>query len=185
VNIDLVITQLKTAALFYGNVAGAAAYERAVEDQTWMSLPSAYVVPLDAQADEMANETGYWQNTTERIGVICVLDNSTDRRGQTAVATVDQVQKAIFRAILNWRPDSTADNPGNASVQQDYETRGFIYDGARLLGWDLARLFYQWDFKLNVLITDDDGWQPNQAPLTSITQTYTNDVEVTTAVQST
>lgn len=173
-NIDLPIAQLRAfATLFGGNVAGAAQYEKAVDDQTWLPLPAAYVVPLAIEAGEVPTHGGYTQILTEKISVIAVLDNSVpvqqgDRRGQTAITSIDQVQKSIFSAILNWRPDSTIDNPGNASLQQNYDNRGYVFDGAKLVGWDLARLFFSFDFALPITISDLDGWQPNSLPLTSI-----------------
>jgi hypothetical protein len=172
VNIGLIIAQLKTSApLFAGNVAGAAEYERAVEDQTWLPLPAAYVIPLDTEAGPNDSMNGLFQVCTERIGIIVAMDNSADRRGQAPVATIDRVQAALFRAVLNWRPDSSIDNPGQpaGNPQLDHETRGFRLDHANLVGWDRARLFYQWDFALDVTITDADGWQqPPFAPLTTL-----------------
>ena len=173
-NIDLPIAQLRAVAtLFGGNVAGAAQYEKAVNDQTWMPLPAAYVVPLEIEAGEVDTHGGYVQIVTEKISVIVVLDNSVpvqqgDRRGQTAITTIDQAQASVFSAIMNWRPDSTIDNPGNASLQPDQDNRGYVFDGARLVGWDLARLFFSFDFALPVTITDAQGWQPDGLPLTSI-----------------
>ena len=174
-NITQVIAQLKAAApVFNGKVAGAAEYARGVEDQVWLLAPAAYVVPLDMDVGENTSQVGIYQHVTERIGVVVALDNSTnpaDRRGQTAVATVDQIQAQLFRALLNWRPDSTVDNPGAAQAsnpQVDHEARGFSFDGGAVRGWDLARLFYEFDFALDVVITDDDGWKPACLPLVDI-----------------
>jgi len=174
VQIDLVIAQLKARApIFAGNVAGAAEYENAVKDQTWLKLPAAYVVPLDMDAGENQLQTGLIQVVTERVGVIVVMDNRADRRGQGAAVGTYQTQAAIFRAILNWRPDSSGDNPGaqTGNWQADHESRGFTFAGGFLRGWDLARLFYEFDFALDVTITDDDGWQPEAVPLTDIAMT--------------
>jgi hypothetical protein len=195
VNIDLVIAQLRThpaTSAYAGNIAGAAQYERAVQDQTWMALPSIYVIPLETEAGEVKSQTGYWQTNTERIGVIVVLDNSVptssgDRRGQTVIATVDQVQKSINAAILNWRPDSSSDNPGAPgnpsgadSVYQDQESRGLFFGGASLRGWDLARLFWEIDYGLDVTLSAADCWQPATQPL-AITANVTSNQATLTA----
>jgi hypothetical protein len=178
-NIDLVIAQLRVAApFFYGNVAGAAQYETATKDQAWMTPPAAYVVPIDIEAGEMTERGSYYQTLVERIGVIVVLDNSIpvesgDRRGQTSITTFDQVQQAIFKAILNWHPDNTSDNPGNASLQPNQDIFPYVFDGARVLQSDFSRMFIQWDFALKVLISDADGWQPPSQPLTKIDVTIT------------
>ena len=192
-NIDIVINQLRTANVLNGNVAGAAQYENAVQNQGWLPLPAAYVVPLGTDGGEVTSQTGYYQKITERIGVIVVLDNSVavqsgDRRGQTPVAGLDVVQQALFASILNWRPDSSVDNPGApgnpsglASVQTDYGARGFYFDGADLRGWDLARLFYEFRFAIDNTITAADGWQPQSTSLSITAAIATSNTATITA----
>lgn len=163
-NLDAVITQLKTVAMFGGNVAGAAAFADGIDSQVWLPTPAAYVIPLDEDASENQNLNGLQQIVTERIGIIVNLDNSADRRGQTASDQYDTTRTAIFKAILNWRPDWHPLNP-----ELNREARGFYYQGGRLLDFDRARLFYQWEFALDITITDQDGWQPPAIPLLDIT----------------
>ena len=180
-NIDLVIAQVRRlATVFGGNVSGSAKYEKGVQDQVWLTLPAAYVIPLGTDVERVESMTGYYQIAHEKIGVIVVLDNSADRRGQNAVSGLDVIQKSIFSAILNWRPDSSVDNPtfagdptGLPSAFKDDYTRGFAFDGDGLLSFDLARLFYQFDFVIDRTIGDDLCWQQNSAPLTSIDMTAT------------
>ena len=192
-DLDIVIAQLRAApsslAFFGGRIAGAGAFDKSVDDQAWMALPAAYVVPIGITAGPQTqkNGTGYWQINKETIGVIAILANDADprndRRGQGAATCIAQVQQAIFKAILNWRPDSTVDNPpapnglgGNAgSLQQNDESRGYVFDGLTILDKsDRARLFMQFDFSLEVLVTEFDGWQPLKTPLTSIVGTITS-----------
>jgi hypothetical protein len=175
-NINMVISQLKqSAVLFNNNVGGAAEYEKAVESQVWLPMPAAYVIPLEMHAGPNETMNGLYQICTEKVGIIVALDNSGDRRGQGTVATIDQVQAALFSALLNWRPDSFADNPGQASQNPEagHESKGFRVDGAFLRGWDRARLFYEWDFSVDVTFTDADGWQQQGVPLTDIQTTIT------------
>lgn len=159
-NLDAVITQLKTyAPIFAQSVAGAASYAGDMANQTWLSLPAAYVVPLEDEAEPNANQTGYYAMIREKIGVIVVLDNSADRRGQAAATqSVDAVRKAVLAALLNWRPD------------EKYQARGFsyVYGGMHPDGLDRARLRWQFDFAIETTITDADGWQPPSVPLTGI-----------------
>src|ERR1700728_4107174 len=99
--IDLVIAQLRTLALlFAGNVAGAAAYANGIDDQVWLPLPAAYVMPLDDDAGENTSMAGPQQIVTERIAVIVVLANATtegDRRGQASAEQYGLMRAAVFK----------------------------------------------------------------------------------------
>ena len=139
-----------------GRVAGAADFARAIEDQAWMLLPAAYVIPLDEDTDENPGGNGLVQIVTERIGVIVEFDNSTDRRGQASAEQFLAVRTAVWAALLNWRID-----PVNAA-------QGLSYGGGRLLQFDRARLFYQWEFVLHRQLTDSDGWQEPVDDLTEL-----------------
>lgn len=130
-----------------GRVAGAADFAQAIEDQAWMELPAAYVIPLDEDSDENPPGPGLDQHISERIGVIVELDNRADRRGQASAAMFAAIRAAVFAALLNWRIDPVA------------AAQGLNYGGGRLLQFDRARLFYQWEFTLRRLLTDADGWQ--------------------------
>jgi hypothetical protein len=180
--IGLVIAQLKnapqTAQLFGGNVAGAAEYERAVQDQVWLPAPAAYVIPLEDEAGPNEQENGVYQIVRMRVGVIVALDNTPDRRGQSAVATVDNVRPVLFKALISWRPNSSLDNPDqpaspvNPLLDHDLPP-GFVYEGGFLRGWDRARLFFELDFGVDVAIGPEDGWRPKGAPLSEIDVTIT------------
>ncbi|HVB67976.1 MAG TPA: hypothetical protein VNE67_08995 [Acetobacteraceae bacterium] len=171
-NIDGVIGQLKSLVpTFGGNVAGAAAYAKAVEDQVWLPQPAAYVIPLDESAEPNQEEVGLYQLVTERIGVIVDLDNSADRRGQTTAAQLLALRYAVYAALLNWRPDWDQTNPTT-----NREARGLYYAGGRLLDFDRARFFYQFEFALDTTITDADGWQLAGPPLTDAFITVTDPV---------
>lgn len=169
-NLDVVISRLKALVpMFNGNVAGAAEYELGVHNQAWLPLPAAYVVPLDDEAHENTNMSGIQQTTIERIGVIVVFSNAAavaagDRRGQTATDLYNPTRWQLFTALLNWRANSSDDNPGlilPTDPGADHSYRGMFFSGGKILGFDLARLTYQWDFGLEVLLTDADGsWPP-------------------------
>jgi hypothetical protein len=87
-----------------------------------------------------------------------------DRRGQTTSAQFNPVKWQLFAALLNRRPNSSQDNPGvvlPGDPGADHSARGFSYAGGRLVDFDMARLFYQWDFALEVKLSDADGtWPP-------------------------
>jgi hypothetical protein len=155
--IDPVITQLKTAApLFGGRVAGGADWAKA-SDQVWMPQPAAYVFALEDEPSANQDLTGIQQLVTETISVIVDLDNSLDRRGQgAATVALHDAKAAVFRALLGWRPGEV-----NAA-------RGFAYAKGGLVEMNLARLIWQFDFALEVTLTELDGWQPPSEPLTEI-----------------
>ena len=175
-NIDVVAAQIRTLApVFNGNVAGAAAYANGVADQVWLPLPAAYVIPGDQDTNDNDIGNGLDQLVRERIAVIVVLEtlnaggapDFADRRAQAAAASIDTLKYAIFRAILNWRPDW---DPNNQNVNR--EARGIYFSGASYPAdgaFDRARFFYQFTFTLDTLITDADGWLLYGDPVTQIT----------------
>lgn len=165
-NIDVVAAQVRTlATVFNGNVAGAAAYANAVQDSVWLPMPAAYVIPLEQEGGENESQNGIWQIVRERVGVIIVVSTLSaggsldlaDRRAQAAAASIDTYRAAIFKAMLNWRPDW---DPANPTANR--EARGFYFVNAGFPeggGFDRARFVYQYMFGLDRLITDADGWQ--------------------------
>lgn len=169
-NLDVVILRIKAMCpAFNGNVAGAAEYNSGVEDQAWLPTPAAYVIPLDDDAAENTDLQGLDQVTTERIGVIVMFSNAAgvtagDRRGQTTSEQFNPIKWQLRRALLNWRPNSSVENPGlvlPTDPGADHSARGFYASTGHLLEFDLARLFYQWEFLLDVKISDADGtWPP-------------------------
>lgn len=156
-DIDAVITHLRAnVPVLAGRVAGAADFARSLESQVSLTLPAAYVIPLDEDAEPNPPGSGLRQNVTERIGVVVEFANDADRRGQVAATSRDAMRTALWAALLNWRID-----PVRAA-------QGLFYAGGQLRDFDRARLFYQWDFALEITITQDDGWQEPTAPLAEI-----------------
>jgi hypothetical protein len=162
--ISQVITQLRAAApVFESRVAGAAQYANAIADQVWMERPAAYVLPLGMEASDNESMTGLWQMVTVKTGIVIDLDNSLDRRGQAPTDSVTTFFYDICKAILNWRPDWDPTNP-SANV----ETRGFRFVSGDVIDMDRARLRYQFEFALDITLSDLEGWMPTGTPLTEI-----------------
>lgn len=158
---DAVIVQLRNhCPLFANNVAGAAQFERSVQDETWMPTPAAYVVPLDQESSDNQSQTGLKQVITDRIGVIVCFDSSADRRGQIASNQINITRAAIFSALLNWHIDPTR------------SAQGLYYGGARRLDFDRARLFWQYEFCFDEQYTDADGFQLIGQPLVGFDKDY-------------
>lgn len=159
-NLSAIIGQLRDAApIFNGNVAGAAAYANGVEDQVWLGLPSAYVVPWESSASDNDSQNGLYQYVTRHFVVFVVIDNAedeADRRGQAAVERLALIEPAIFKAILNWRPDPS----------RDYRSIFKVDDGLEY--FDRARLIYKYTFGLVEIWTDADGWVLPSVPLVNV-----------------
>lgn len=163
-NLDEIIVQLKTyCPTLGGNIAGAANFAVGIESATNLPLPSAFVIPLEDEAGENEELPGLRQVIGEKCGVVVCFANDVaagtgDRRGQIPARDVDAMRKEIFGAILNWKPPD-ASLPATKALQ---------YAGGRLLDFDRARLFWQFDFRLDTLVTDSDGFIPGGPPLTKI-----------------
>lgn len=179
-NIDAIAAQIRTVATaFNGNVAGGAAYANSIADQVWLPLPAAYVIPGDEDADPNESMTGSYQLVRERVSVIIVAATMSaggsldpvDRRGQAAAAQVDVLRAAVFKAILNWRPDED----GGDTITSP-SARGLYYVAGRFIDMDRARFKYEYVFGLDTTITDDDGWRPTGTPLTKVVGTFTDQI---------
>lgn len=156
-NLDLVVNQIKSICGGFGQrVSGAADFATGIETTTDMVLPCAFVYPLEDMAGENILDNGLIQEVNERIGICVIIDNTGDRRGQDSVDQVNGIKYELFSAILNWRID-----PLRA-------VKGLQYDGGRLLDFDRARLFWQYEFSLIVTIDDNDGYNPQEPLLTAI-----------------
>ncbi|NUF48640.1 phage tail terminator protein [Gilliamella sp. ESL0250] len=116
---------------FEGRVGGAAEFS-AIKDTAFLQLPAAYVVPLDDRAEDNKSQTDYWQNVTERFGVIVVLKPIDERGQHEAYDIVENIKTELWRALLGYEP-----SPAHYPIQ---------YDGGDLLDLDRGRIFYQFNF---------------------------------------
>jgi hypothetical protein len=150
--------------IFNGNVGGAADYSVGLESTTTMALPCCFVYPVSD--DPAPNEDmggALRQLVQERIAVVVCVDNSADRRGQAGADSIEAIKYALFAGILNFYPSD-----------QFRANQGLRYGGGHLLGFDRARLFWNFEFVLNATISEDDGWLYVGQPLREITITDTD-----------
>lgn len=174
-NLDMVIQQIRTLCPAFSNrVSGAADFAQGVAATSTSVMPAAFVLPLedDAREPDEPNVPGLYQVVVERIGVVIQISNEKDRRGQGSVTTVYDLRTQLFRALLNWRPGVTAyggsDPDAAPEVGMLASATGFAYGGGRLLSFDRARLFWQFEFVLECSISDADGFQVTGHTLDSI-----------------
>lgn len=144
-DLDLVITQLKTwAPSFDGRVAGAAAFKRLKENSA-LTTPCAFVLPLADDPQPPASQNAVRQVLVDSFSVIVAVSNATDERGQGAAASVEALRRELWAALLGWRPTDEYD--------------GVQYEGGSLQDLDRFQLFYQFEFGAPMEIGPEDGWE--------------------------
>ncbi|MDP3088865.1 MAG: hypothetical protein Q8M99_11850 [Methylotenera sp.] len=136
--------KIRTNATFVGRIAGAAEFAVLSPDAK-LSLPCAYVIPLDDQAQPNNSDNGYSQIVRDGFAVIVVLSNEADELGKSSIAQVIPVRNVLNAALLSWAPDS--------------EHGPIEYDGGQLLDVDRARLYYQFEYASETQITESDTYQ--------------------------
>lgn len=113
----------------------------AVLDKARLDPPALYVL-LDQDVARV--DPGHFHEViTERFSIIAVLQNN-DRRGQRPQDLVQDLRTGIFKAILNWEPDSFA-----GPIE---------YVGAQFVNMNAARFFYRFDFQRRMAIDESDGF---------------------------
>jgi hypothetical protein len=131
--------------LLGGRIAGAADYVAGLQaDNATMPLPAAYVLPLDQESNGNEVMVGLVQTVTRTFGVI-VEFAVPDRRGQGPAMRYDEMQEQLCRALLLWQPQAAIGGPGTNRVPNN---QGFWLAGGRMLDFNRARLFYQWEFSI-------------------------------------
>lgn len=146
--ISAIIEQLRTylpplAGQPWGDRVAGAAELSAVQDKARLALPALYVVLSEETA--RVDQGSFHELITERFSVIAVLAN-LDRRGQRPQDLVQDLRTGIFKAILNWQPDSFA-----GPVE---------YVGGQFVNMDAARYFHRFDFQRRMEIDESDGFLP-------------------------
>ncbi len=140
-----IIQAIKDRCLsFATNVAGAAEYKRLSESAN-LTMPAAYVIPMDDSPDSMPNTNGYRQGLRDSFAVIVVLSNAADERGQGSITSVSAIRAELWAALLGWEPDADHDR--------------LEYEGGQLIDLDRSRLYYQFEFSALTEIQEQDTWQ--------------------------
>ena len=158
-DLPAVITQLKrNVPMLGGRVAGAADFSASMAGELRPeAFPACYVVPLGLEAQFNDTTNALYQPITERVGVVVEFDNTDDRRGQSVTLIYHPMQVELFAALLNWR-----------GTDRPHSLRGFEIASADMLQSDRARIFYQWVFTLEGVLTELDGWHEPTEPLVRI-----------------
>ncbi len=166
-NLETVISQVRTyVSALGGRVSGAADFAAGLATTVNMLLPAASGLRLADDPTPNDMQPGLNQIVTEHMGVVVEFDNTVngdaDRRtGFSGANQADDMRALLWSALLNWLPPDQADRA----------RQGFSYVGAHMLDFDRARLFWQFDFGIEILITDADGFPLRGDPLTQISPT--------------
>lgn len=123
---------------------GGAAEFRLLPEAANLTVPAAYVLPLDENVAEQQSETDYLQIVTDNFAVIVVLSNVADERGQAAANNVHDMRAALWAALLGLQI------PPYDAIQ---------YAGGQVLQVDRARLYYQFEFSADYTIDRSDTRQ--------------------------
>lgn len=146
-NLDPIISALRARCpTFQGRVAGAAQWAGLTEDEN-PPLPAVYVVPLREDAGPNESEVSYFQTITNTFGVILLVPNFADERGQDASRWIELLKHEVFRALLSW------------TMEPRDEHSEIVYDGGALIYMDDARAAYQLDFAFETYLDIFDSWQ--------------------------
>lgn len=144
-DLDLVITQLKDwAPVFSGRVAGAAAFKR-IKENTALETPCAFVLPLADDPQPPISQNVVRQMLVDSFAVVVAVSNVSDERGQGAATAIEAMRRALWAALLGWRPT------------EEYD--GVQYDGGSLQSLDRFQVFYQFEFGAAMEIGPEDGWE--------------------------
>ncbi|WP_370548359.1 hypothetical protein NMD69_05280 [Edwardsiella tarda] len=159
----IIATLRAKCPIFENRVAGAAQFKDLPEAGK-LRLPAAYVVPGDDAPGEQKSQTDYWQDLKEGFSVIVMLSNGRDERGQFAsYDVVHDVRHMLFKALLGWNPDERG-NP-------------ITYEGGVLLDLNRHELIYQFDFSVDIELTDDDTRQVDELSTLDDLKTLAIDVD--------
>jgi hypothetical protein len=93
---------------FARRVYGAA--ESAVAKPNSMITPVAFVIPLADSSKGSFSTGGHSQEITEQIGVVIVITNKADIRGENASIDADKLRLEVMSALCGWLPQD-ADLP--------------------------------------------------------------------------
>lgn len=151
--IEWVIAHLRARCpSFAQRVAGAAEY-KPVPEAAALSVPCAFVIPLDDNPQEPMSLNGVRQRLIDSFAVVVAVSNRADEIGQASRGTVTNLRAELWAALLGWRPVAVGGNTADSRYD------GIAYQGGQLLALDRARLWYQFEFGAPMEICPEDGYQ--------------------------
>lgn len=145
--LDPIISALRERCPSFQMRVGGAAQWAGLERAENAPVPFAYVVPLREDAGEQESQNAYYQIVTNTFGVIVLVPNCADERGQDAGRWIEALRPEIFRALLSWH------------MEPKSEFSEIVYQGGSLIYMDAARAAYQFEFSFETYLDTSDTYQ--------------------------
>ena len=146
--LEIIIEALRQRCPSFANRVAGAAQFKLLPEATAMTVPCAFVIPMDDNPQESRSKNSVRIGLTENFAVVVALSNLADERGQGGTHTLHTLRAELWAALLGWRPSDIYD--------------GINYDGGSLVSIDRARIWYQFDFSAEMEIDGSDGWQDTE-----------------------
>jgi len=144
-----IVLKLRLANTRFGNMIGGAVELTTAINNT-LTKEMAFVIPLTEEAGQNEYDNNINQELTERFGVVVAIRNDVayaDKMGLAAYDALYDVRDDLFRALLGW---------------QLREAESLIYyRGGKLVGFNGAYLYYQFEFEYTSKIVDIGGERRN------------------------
>ena len=106
--IDAVIARLQSSVSLLKMTGGAAQFQKAAEAAPKVT-PAAFVIPLGEDPGASAMGDQVIQRVTANLGVILVVRNVSDVKGEAALQDMETLRKAVKDILLGWQPSSEYD----------------------------------------------------------------------------
>lgn len=102
-DINLVLTQVKTIDAFKNRVSGALNLETALVEGFEIG-PVARVLPERDSAEPNSAQNAVLQRNTQRFGILIGVRNVSDARGAAAHDALRELRMALMQKLLGWKP---------------------------------------------------------------------------------
>lgn len=127
---------------FESRIGGLADFAR-IETNT-LKYEAAFIIPFDEEGREDENDAAANQKVKERFSVVCAIKNDNnlnEKVGLTAYDRIDDIRDELFKILINF--------------DLGYDST-ISYDRGRILNFNAAWLWYQWDFIIYTRISSDE-----------------------------
>lgn len=146
--IGSIVLKLRVAnTRFENRIGGSAELDIALKNTLQREM--AFVIPVSEVPNENTYDTSINQVVKEKFGVVVALQNDSsfaDKTGITAYDSLHLVRAELFACLLGW-------------LMPDAESL-VSYGGGRIVGFDRAYLWYQFDFvtsfRIEILVTQGE-----------------------------
>lgn len=146
-NIEPIIAALRSRAPVFGSRVFGAADWKSLPTKINPDQPAAYVIPTREEAGELESANDYRQTISNVFSVTVIVDNTKDERGQAALRQLNQIEKALFKALLGWEMSTEPD---------DFSP--IIFESGYLVDRDSARLVWTFEFSFESYLDINDTW---------------------------